>query len=624
MEKLTNSNYEELKKTYIQGWKTWNVNSVLSHVYMPDGMALNLCFREYASGGYLRESLIGRFLEEHGRTPKENIIPQYHTLDDSYTWVTLEWCNLQFEIESAAEKDEIYLLITPVKFQPKPAMAVLESGFLWDRTGSLIKKGNTLEITSEQTKKTVRMAGNPAKEDKNIPSMTQYLAAQTDGVTAFYTGPERTLEEIQRIVTAKKEEADCRYEKRGQDAQMLRALECAVSWDTIYDANHNRVISPVSRLWSIGSGGYVLFCWDNYFASFMASFGSRELAYSNMIEITNERTEDGFVPNFSYGTGQKSRDRSQPPVGAAMLAELYRKYREKWIVELLFPALFQWNTWFWENRCTEKGTFCWGSNPISAEYGNRWETDGVMSTYGGALESGLDNSPMYDDIPFDGEKHIMELEDVGLTGLYILDCGALLELAELLEKEEETRELRQRKEKAEAGLETLWVEEKGFYYNRRLDTGAYSMRISPTNFYALFSEHISRERAGKILAHYYNPEEFYGEWMLPSISHNDSAFKDQDYWRGRVWAPLNFLVYLAFSRQGLDEARKDLAEKSAHIFLKEWEEHRHVHENYNGITGEGCDAHNSDKFYHWGALLAAVSMMENHREKILEKNDRDD
>jgi hypothetical protein len=39
---------------------------------------------------------------------------------------------------------------------------------------------------------------------------------------------------------------------------------------------------------------------------------------------------------------------------------------------------------------------------------------------------------------------------------------------------------------AEAGLETLWDEREGFYYNRRTDTGAFSRRISPCNFYALY------------------------------------------------------------------------------------------------------------------------------------------
>jgi glycogen debranching enzyme len=98
--------------------------------------------------------------------------------------------------------------------------------------------------------------------------------------------------------------------------------------------------------------------------------------------------------------------------------------------------------------------------------------------------------------------------------------------------------------------------------------------------------------------------------MLPSIARNDPAFHDQNYWRGRVWAPLNFLVYLALCDTGLDDVRTDLAEKSKAIFMKEWTEHRHVHENYNSITGEGCDHGNSDKFYHWGALLCAVALAE--------------
>ena len=70
------------------------------------------------------------------------------------------------------------------------------------------------------------------------------------------------------------------------------------------------MITPVSRLWSIGNGGYVLFCWDNFFAGLMASLGCRELAYSNLREILNEQTPSGFVPNFAYATGQCSADRS--------------------------------------------------------------------------------------------------------------------------------------------------------------------------------------------------------------------------------------------------------------------------------------------------------------------------
>ena len=110
--------------------------------------------------------------------------------------------------------------------------------------------------------------------------------------------------------------------------------------------------------------------------------------------------------------------------------------------------------------------------------------------------------------------------------------------------------------------------------------------------------------------HFYNTDEFWGDYIMPSIARNDPAYEDQDYWRGRIWAPMNFLVYLAMRKAGVEEARKDLALKSKELLMKEWLEKGHVHENYNGTTGEGCDSRNSDKFYHWGALLSLISLIE--------------
>jgi len=58
-----------------------------------------------------------------------------------------------------------------------------------------------------------------------------------------------------------------------------------VGWNIIYDASKNRVIYPVSRIWNQNFGGhYVLFDWDTYFASYMASMESKELAYANAVE----------------------------------------------------------------------------------------------------------------------------------------------------------------------------------------------------------------------------------------------------------------------------------------------------------------------------------------------------
>ena len=96
--------------------------------------------------------------------------------------------------------------------------------------------------------------------------------------------------------------------------------------------------------------------------------------------------------------------------------------------------------------------------------------------------------------------------------------------------------------------------------------------------------------------------------MLPAISRIDLAYPEQEYWRGRIWAPLNLLVYLAMKKHGLTKEAAIIADKSRALILKEWHEHGHVHENYNADTGEGCGPTRSDKFYHWGGLLAYISI----------------
>ncbi|MBE6896684.1 MAG: hypothetical protein E7477_06240, partial [Ruminococcaceae bacterium] len=96
--------------------------------------------------------------------------------------------------------------------------------------------------------------------------------------------------------------------------------------------------------------------------------------------------------------------------------------------------------------------------------------------------------------------------------------------------------------------------------------------------------------------------------IMPTIARNDPAYPDQDYWRGRIWAPTNFLAYIAMKHAGLKKECNDFADKSEDLLLKEWRLHGHVHENYCGDTGMGCNKGNSDKFYHWGGLLAYIAL----------------
>ena len=82
--------YRSMKEAYLKGWHTWNVRSVLSHVHMPDGFALNIAFKEYREGHYLKETLVGRFDNEYRRQPSEIAFPGIHAFDGSYTEMRLQ------------------------------------------------------------------------------------------------------------------------------------------------------------------------------------------------------------------------------------------------------------------------------------------------------------------------------------------------------------------------------------------------------------------------------------------------------------------------------------------------------------------------------------------------------
>jgi neutral trehalase len=197
-----------------------------------------------------------------------------------------------------------------------------------------------------------------------------------------------------------------------------------------------------------------------------------------------------------------------------------------------------------------------------------------------------------------------------MTSLYIADCDALAEIADTLGKVTEAKELGDRAERYRAKLATLWDEKAGIFLNKDLHTGQFNTRLSPTNFYPLLAKAATPEQAQSMINHLVNRDEFGSDWIMPSIARNDPAFKDQQYWRGRVWGPMNYLVYLGLKNYPYPRARKEFAEKSYELFVKEWREKGHVHENYNAITGSGDDVESSDRFYHWGALLGYVEYLE--------------
>jgi neutral trehalase len=593
--------YQSLKDELLQGWNTWNTYSYLSHVLLPEGLAVNFYLQDAKSGEWLTKAFVWNRVND-----REILRPGPHAIDGSYTELSLWWRGNGIMVRTASAGKDLVAMIICLDTSANQGKLAIQPAMLWNKPGEIIRNGDLLSASingNEIGIYVMSTAGKPLAND------TCYTGISLTKPVYISTGRKRTAKEIEKILNENLATLQREGEKFKASKEAYDAMQTVLAWNVIYDPEKDRMITPVSRLWNTGWKGYVLFCWDNYFASYMYAPISRRHALANAIEITNEITENGFVPNFAAAGNLKSRDRSQPPVGSMMVREIYRVYPEKWFLKEVFDKLLAWNRWWPEHR-DDDGLLCWGSDPYTL-VPNQTSTYEMNNLLAAKYESGLDNSPMYDGVEFDTVTHLMKLADVGLTSLYIADCRALADISRELGKHRIASELIKRADHYIVNLQQLWNDSAGIFLNRYTDSGELSHRISPANFYPLTAGSASPEQARTMIdKNFYDPEKFGGDWIMPSIARSDTGYKDNTYWRGRIWAPMNFLVYLGLCNYDLPDARKDLAEKSMKLFMNEWLAEHHVHENYNAETGDGDDVPNSDAYYHWGALLGMIYMEE--------------
>ena len=584
-----------MSKKLIQGWNTWNTRSVLSQVLLPESFSINLAIKDH-SGNILEETLIGR--DHYGS--KERVIPGPHAYDGSYTELEFEWHNIKLRVQSASVNNELYLLVSPLNVAQGDSL-IITPRMLWNRKGEI--KIDPQMIVGNTPTKNIKVYVN----GNNKTIFSNAIHTGLEKKISVTSGNSKSVQYVESTIKTAKLKFETERLKFEKSSEVYNAMQTVLAWTTIYDPNNNRIINPVSRTFS---PDWVLFGWDTYFAAYMLSLNNKQLAYANAIAITKEITAKGFIPNNSQ-YGHKSEDRSEPQVGSIVVREIYRKYQEKWFLKEVYNELLSWNRWRAANRDVD-GYLVHGTDPY--DYGNSKSRSATLSGKMKAAkwESGMDNSPMWDDATFDSLNHRMLMADVGLMSLYIADCHSLSEIADILGYTNDAKELTARAEKYSKKLETLWDDKFGLYLNKDLVTGKLSYRLTPTLFYPLLAKVPSLNQASRMMKeHFYNEKEFWGEFIMPSVARNDTAFNDNHYWRGRIWAPLNFLVYLGMRNYNLPDAKKDMVEKSKSLLLKTWISERHVCENYHAETGNGGEANTwSDAFYHWGALLGFMDIME--------------
>ena len=105
--------------------------------------------------------------------------------------------------------------------------------------------------------------------DGYAPTSAPHITIALNKEVAIYTGRKRSLEEIKILLASKRAVEEKRIAAYGNLTDQFKAMQTILTWNTIYDAPNNRLITPVSRNWDRIWGGFVMFGWDSYFASFM-------------------------------------------------------------------------------------------------------------------------------------------------------------------------------------------------------------------------------------------------------------------------------------------------------------------------------------------------------------------
>ena len=606
--------YRAVQGRLATGWNTWDSRSVLRYVLLPAGLAVNLGLKRHAflEEDHLGEALIGR--REEGA---ETVRPGIRAADGSYQRLEIAWRGLSAVVEAGHDENgELVVLVTPEPGSDAgaPFELVVSAGMAWNRPGAVESAPNGLpnELVARlpDGEKAIRVAGI-LEDDPYAGGLTPHRVVRLAGPVGVFTGrrgePAKTTSDIRRTLDARRGELEARAAEFGELAEAWLAVTSGFAWNTVYEPRHGRVVPTVGRLWNREYGGVALFGWDNFFLGYLASLESRDLALAAIVEHLRGHTAEGFLPNDNRGNGSKSWDRSQPPVGGLMVREVYRRFPERWFLEAVFDPLLAWNRW-WPAARGNGDLLSYGSHQAPNPFAEPVARTKTAAGY----ESGMDDSPMYEDVPFNREQNVLELQDVGLTSLYVADCRALAEMARLLGRAAEADELEARAGAFGAALDALWSEERGYYLNYRTDLGRPSERRSPTLFYPLLAGVASESRASRLIReHLRNPEEFWGEFVLPSTTRDDPSFPRQRYWKGAIWPPLNFLTYLGLRRAGDRETAAELSARSLDMFLREWRRKGYVSENISSITGTGDDERlSSDPFHSWGALFGIMAFIE--------------
>ncbi len=357
----------------------------------------------------------------------------------------------------------------------------------------------------------------------------------------------------------------------------------------------NNLISPQGRVayeaMLPSKINYVgLWLWDSAMHALAYRHVDPDLARNQLRSMLACQLDDGMLPDAVYDEGVISEighpiraEVTKPPILAWAALKLHETDHDFDFLREIYIPLVSWNAWWFSM--------------------NDDDVDGIAQ-YNHPYSSGLDDSPLWD--------YGMPVESPDLNTYLCVQMGSLAMIAERLGLKAEGAMWR-RRAAAIVGrmIDHFWDEEAGLFWATHHHE---PIRVkTPFNLYPLWTGQLPEHIRNRLIGHLTNPDEFWNEYVIPTVARDDEHFDPVTMWRGPVWVNINYFFIEALQQIGETALATQLRTKTLDLI----QSHASIYEYYNANTGEPPETA-ADTFGWTAAVfidLAIQAYQEEHAEQ---------
>lgn len=342
--------------------------------------------------------------------------------------------------------------------------------------------------------------------------------------------------------------------------------------------------------------------WDSAFVALGFADFDQDRAWTEIERLFAAQWDDGFVPHIvfwqdddGYFPGPAVWDTrhqpvtsgiTQPPVAASIVWRLWSAARaagqgDAWAdrARALFHRLLAWHRWFRDVRDHEGRGIVVAMHPWETGRDNspEWDVPGEpidISRVGDYVRrdtSHLDGKMRPTKLEYDRYLALVQhgrrcgwdhreiartnpfrVADIGMSMILLRANRDLLNLARDLGLAAEAAEIAEMVARSEAGIGWLWDDAAGTWCSRDVLTGRPSGLVTSASFLGFYAGLSDPGRDAAMLAHF---DRIAGlvRHMVPSLDPADPGFQMVRYWRGPVWAVVNWMIGTGLAEAGQHE-----------------------------------------------------------------------